>query len=39
MIFNHKNTISRKLILKIKNISKKLEYLPQNDETTDAASR
>ena len=34
-----KNTISKKLILKIKNISKKLEYLPQTDETTDAGCR
>ena len=34
-----KNTISRKFILKIKNISKKLEYLPQTDEATDAACR
>ena len=34
-----KNTISRKFILNIKNISKKLEYLPQTDETTDAACR
>ncbi|CAN6835110.1 unnamed protein product, partial [Brassica oleracea] len=34
-----KKTISRKIILKIKNISKKLEYLPQTDETTDAACR
>ena len=34
-----KNKISRKYILKIKNKSKKLEYLPQTDETTDAACR
>ena len=34
-----KNTISRKFILKIKNISKKLEYLPQTDETTEPACR
>ena len=39
LLLEKKNTISRKFILKIKNISKKLEYLPQTDETTDAACR
>ena len=34
-----KKTISRKFILKIKNISKKLEYLPQTDEITESACR
>ena len=34
-----KKIISRKFILKIKNISKKFEYLPQTDETTEPVCR